>query len=102
MIASSSHMLQSPVNSERDRHLQAAAREALSNSPYSQLRQLDCQVDSGVVEITGTVATFYLKQLAQVALMRLDPGGRVRNLIEVTGESPVAVATNCSGKPATT
>ncbi|REK09948.1 MAG: BON domain-containing protein [Planctomycetota bacterium] len=95
MIASSSHMLQGPIRSERDRHLQAAAREALDNSSYGQLRQLDCHVDGGVVQITGTVATFYLKQLAQVAIMRLDPSGRVKNLIEVSGESPVAVATTC-------
>jgi len=59
------------------------------------LRSLNCSVHEGVVEISGTVSTFYLKQLAQTAMMQLNPSGHVRNLVEVNGETSVIVATNC-------
>lgn len=96
MIASNRFAIQCEFGSDRDRQLHAAATELLSNSKYSSLRQLNCRVLGGVVEITGTVSTFYLKQLAQVAVLQLHPEGRVRNLVEVTGETPIAVAVNCA------
>jgi hypothetical protein len=72
--------------SEGDRRMHAAAVEVLSKSHYGALRQLNCRVTSGVVEISGTVPNFYLKQLAQEAVLRLEPGS-VRNLIEVRGQA---------------
>jgi osmotically-inducible protein OsmY len=78
-----------------DRQLQAAATAALSTSQYGPLRTLDCQVAEGVVQISGTVPSFYLKQLAQAAVLHLYPDAHVRNLVEVSGESAVFVATNC-------
>ena len=78
-----------------DRQICNAARAALSVSKYASLRRLNCAVAEGVVEISGTVSSFYLKQLAQAAVMRLDEVGSVRNLVEVCGESPVRVATHC-------
>jgi len=85
MIASSAQQLK--FVSDRDRRMHAAARELLSNSKYRGLRQLDCRVSGGVVEISGTVGSFYLKQLAQSAMLQLDPSASVRNLVEVRGES---------------
>lgn len=84
MIATSSHAR--PLNriSDGDRQLQAAARDALSTSKYVALRQLNCRVAEGDVEISGTVSSFYLKQVAQAAMQRLNPAGHVRNLVEVT------------------
>lgn len=78
-----------------DRQLREAALAAISNSKYAALRQLSCTVAEGVVEITGTVPSFYLKQLAQAAIMQLDGVGTVRNLVSVSGESPVFVAKSC-------
>ena len=78
-----------------DRHMHAAATAALSASQYAPLRALDCQVAEGEVQITGTVPSFYLKQLAQAAVLHLYPDARVRNLVEVSGESSVFVAKNC-------
>jgi hypothetical protein len=69
-----------------DRKLRAAAIEALANSRYGALRRLDCRVLGGVVEISGTVSSFYLKQLAQTAVLELGTAGTVRNLVEVRGE----------------
>ncbi len=86
--------------SDRDRELYAAATEVLAMSKYTALRQLTCRVQGGMVEISGTVATFYLKQLAQAAMLRLRPEGRVRNLVEVTGEPWAVVATSCAPAPA--
>ncbi|MEX0679168.1 MAG: hypothetical protein WD063_18985 [Pirellulales bacterium] len=89
MIASARHSRQLEFVSDRDRQMHAAAREVLSKSNYGALRLLDCRVSGGVVEIAGTVSSFYLKQLAQEAMLRLDPPGRVRNLVEVNDETPL-------------
>ena len=99
MIATPRHSCQFEVLSERDRWMHAAAVEVLSNSQYGPLRQLTCRVCEGVVEISGTVSTFYLKQLAQAAVQQLHPSGEVRNLVEVTGETQVVVATSCCPSP---
>ena len=77
------HPPQLEFGSDGDRQMQAAAMEALSLSSYVALRQLHCRVASGVVEISGTVSSFYLKQLAQAAMLRVEPCGAVRNLVEV-------------------
>jgi hypothetical protein len=78
-----------------DRKLYNAAVAALAGSKYTALRQLNCSVAGGVIEITGTVSSFYLKQLAQAAVLQVEQVGSVRNLVEVCGESPILVATNC-------
>ncbi len=79
-----------------DRSIYNAAVSALAGSKYASLRRLNCSVCEGVVEISGTVSSFYLKQLAQAAVMQLEEVCRVRNLVQVSGESPVVVATSCS------
>ncbi len=78
-----------------DRQVREAALAVMSSSKYTALRQLNCTVADGVLEISGTVPSFYLKQLAQAAMMQLDGVGVVRNLVHVTGESPVVVANSC-------
>ena len=88
MIAPSRHARQLEFVSDGDRRMHAAASEELSNSKYMALRQLNCRVSEGVVEISGTVGSFYLKQLAQAAILRLDPPASVRNLVEVSGGTP--------------
>jgi hypothetical protein len=92
MIASARFAPQDELAAHRDQLLHAAATELLSNSNYTPLRQLNCRVLGGVVEISGRVSSFYLKQLAQAAILRLHPEGRVRNLVEVIGESQVAAS----------
>lgn len=83
MFAITRHSRQLKMVSDRDRQMHAAATEVLSKSTYGPLRRLTCRVDDGVVEISGTVPNFYLKQLAQAAMQRIQPSGRVQNLIEV-------------------
>ncbi len=96
MIATPRNARHRDLGTDRDRQLYIAAKELLSTSSYSALRQLNCRVAEGVVEVSGVVASFYLKQLVQAAMQRLQPPDRVRNLVEVSGESPVAVATSCA------
>lgn len=79
-----------------DRQVQAAATAALGSSKYNALRKLKCRVCEGVVEISGTVASFYLKQLAQTLVMHMEGVAGIRNLVEVSGEPAVLVATSCS------
>ena len=80
-----------------DREIHQAATSALADSKYLPLRRLNCTVTGGVVEISGTVSSFYLKQLAQAAVLHLHRVETVRNLVQVCGESPVLVARTCSG-----
>jgi hypothetical protein len=77
--------------SSGDRQIHAAVSEAFAASKYIPLRQLNCRVANGIVEILGTVSSFYLKQLAQAAVLRINAAG-VRNLVQVSGES-IAMAT---------
>ena len=59
------------------------ARWALDNSPYPTMSRLDCQVIGGVIVLSGVVPTFYLKQLAQEVLLRLDCDAPIDNRVEV-------------------
>ncbi len=88
MIAGTRYSQGRPAMNAGDRKLCAAASEALAKSRYLALRRLDCRVLGGVVEISGTVSSFYLKQLAQAAVLELGSSGKVRNLVEVRGEAP--------------
>ncbi len=95
MIDIARHPTEPLVVARYDRELHRAAVAALSNSKYTALGRLSCSVSNAVIEVSGTVSSFYQKQLAQAALMRLEHVESVRNLVEVSEESPVLVATSC-------
>ena len=80
-----------------DSQVFAEASAALGASQYAALRKLRCRVFAGVVEISGSVSSFYLKQLAQATILHLNPGTTVRNLVEVSGEPPLLIARECCG-----
>jgi osmotically-inducible protein OsmY len=84
MIASRTDQRPYQFAASHDRQVQAAAIAALRASNYVGLRNLTCQVQDGVVEISGQVASYYLKQLAQTSVLPLSPIGSVRNLVEVS------------------
>lgn len=94
MIALADRPMDCELIDESDGSLRAAA-SALASSKYGPLRKLNCRVFDGVVEITGSVPTFYLKQLAQAAVLQLYPCGEIRNLVQVSGESSVFVSRSC-------
>lgn len=54
--------------SRRDVHLTDQAQAALLSLPYGSLRQVGCRVEQSRIVLSGNVASFYQKQLAQVRL----------------------------------
>ncbi len=95
MIAIASQSTECELGNSNDRQMHAAAATALAASKYGPLRKLDCRVSAGVVEITGSVPSFYLKQLAQAAVLQLYPASIIRNLVRVSAESSIFVARSC-------
>ena len=66
-----------------DDALRIAALKLLHVSGYTSLRSLRCDVAETVVIVTGVVHSFYLKQMVQTLLQRLDGIQSVMNLVEV-------------------
>lgn len=60
------------------------AQAKLMASPYSALRALTCDSHEGVLAIRGRVPTFYLKQLAQVAVRDVAGVEVINNLVQVS------------------
>jgi osmotically-inducible protein OsmY len=58
-------------------------RQALHQTGYLPLRNLDVQVDTGCIRLVGTVRTYHLKQLAQSAVKHVPGIGRIVNDIDV-------------------
>lgn len=83
MIAEASRFSSSDLRNPGDGHIRAAAVAALNSAQYSALRNLTCHVVDGTAEITGTVPSYYLKQLAQTAVAQLPGVLHVRNLVVV-------------------
>ncbi len=71
------------IVSEYDRALQMTAASMLKESGYSAVARLECRVEHGVVELAGVVPSFYLKQVAQAVIQRLDRVQGIRNEVQV-------------------
>lgn len=57
----------------QDASIEATIRQRFSNLGYPQLQQLRVDVDHGRVAIAGQLSRYYLRQLAQTAVMQI-PG----------------------------
>jgi osmotically-inducible protein OsmY len=55
----------------------------LLETGYAPLRCIQCDVSDGVVELTGSVPSFYIKQLAQTAVLRLKQIRGIKNRLRV-------------------
>ncbi len=66
-----------------DDALRAAVHIAWETSGYRALAFLDCEIVSGVVVLSGVVSSFYLKQVAQAVVQRLELADRIENRVEV-------------------
>ena len=60
--------------------------QALGRSPIPALRKLSLEETDGVVVINGRVSSYYLKQLAQEAVMPALGGRELRNRVAVVPE----------------
>jgi hypothetical protein len=63
--------------------VQRRAQSTLRNSPIHALREIRVEREGERLVLSGFVATFYLKQLAQEALRGLTSGLRLVNEISV-------------------
>jgi osmotically-inducible protein OsmY len=61
------------------------ARERLRAAPRQSLCYISCQYQHGLLILRGKVVSYYEKQLAQEAVVRLEGVAQVVNQIEVTG-----------------
>lgn len=55
----------------------------LRESPYFELRNLQCDNVDGQLVIRGRVPSFYLKQLAQTAVLSVDGVERIVDEVQV-------------------
>ena len=74
---------QSRISSVKDDRLRAAAETRLGSSHHYAIRRIRCDVVSGVVVLTGVVSSYYIKQLAQEAVMGINYQSGVENRLEV-------------------
>jgi hypothetical protein len=72
--------------------VRTAARTALQLSSYAPLRRLRCEVTEAEVIVAGVLPSYYLKQMAQTVLQRLDGIRTVVNLVEVRAADTVGQA----------
>ena len=49
-----------------------AAESRLLKSPYAELRGVSCEFHEGILTLQGCVPRYYLKQIAQNVVSRLD------------------------------
>jgi osmotically-inducible protein OsmY len=76
--------------SKEKRLVEAEAQSRLRESGYHQLSVVSCDFHEGVLTLRGKVSSFYLKQVAQTLIRRLQRVAEVNNRLEV------AAAVNCA------
>ena len=78
-------MMTAPSRVEEDPGcwIQHAVRRALLATGHRTLGNLNCEFVDGVIVLTGVVSSFYLKQVAQQAVLNLKQSQVVRNVVEV-------------------
>jgi osmotically-inducible protein OsmY len=67
----------------QDGSIRENVNRALLETGYAPLRCIQCDVSDGVVELTGSVPSFYIKQLAQTAVLRLEEIRGIKNRLRV-------------------
>ena len=69
--------------------VEAAAKHALSESSYPELRtRVTCEFDNGELTLRGNVPTFFLKQLAQETVRDLPGIESISNDLTVISSRP--------------
>jgi len=61
----------------------ADVERMLQTGPYFALRSIRCEIREDLLILTGSVPSFYLKQLAQTQVALMIPSMRLTNRIEV-------------------
>jgi osmotically-inducible protein OsmY len=66
-----------------EQRLQERIQSALTSNPYLPGKRVSCRTDRGQVTLSGKVASYFQKQMAQEAVRRLDGVQQIENLLEV-------------------
>jgi osmotically-inducible protein OsmY len=67
-----------------DQAMEDRVRTELVKSPYGAIRAVSCRVNDGVLTLSGSVPSYYLKQIAQrLALNALGEGTVLVNQLQV-------------------
>lgn len=70
--------------SEHKCRIETAVREKLTRSKYRGIRRVSCKFEGEVLKLSGTVSTYYEKQIAQsLVLPLLIPNVHFENQLEV-------------------
>jgi hypothetical protein len=72
-----------PAIDNHDRAVFDAIAQALRSTGHPALREIEIEIDAGVVVLWGRVPSYYQKQLAQEKAQQVHGAGRVANGIEV-------------------
>ena len=68
---------------EEDELVRLVVERRLRSSGYCSVRVVRCFVEDGVVMLFGTVPSYYMKQIAQTVVMKLEVVMQVENHCEV-------------------
>jgi osmotically-inducible protein OsmY len=66
-----------------DNHLRDEIIQGLGRSGYHVLSAVQCEVQEGEVSLSGVVPSFFMKQIAQTIILRMDSVKRLSNHLEV-------------------
>lgn len=72
-----------PADSPVEEDAVRQARQILANCPYAELQQVACQRENETLQLTGQVGSFYLKQLAQEIVRKVNGVGQIDNQLVV-------------------
>jgi osmotically-inducible protein OsmY len=73
-------------DSEADALLEREISSKLAQSPYVALRRIRCDAQDGAVFLSGSVSSFYLKQLATAAGRQVEGVETIRNELKVESD----------------
>lgn len=66
-----------------DATMELSLQEVFDRCTYRELRGVQCDCRQGQIILSGTVPTYYLKQLAQSLALATLPDARITNCIDV-------------------
>mgnify|MGYP001207600360 CR=1 FL=1 len=67
-----------------DQETLARIKDGLAHSQHPQLREVSVALTQGGVVLTGTVRTYYMKQMAQELARSVNGSEQIVNKIDVT------------------
>jgi osmotically-inducible protein OsmY len=68
--------------------IEALVEARMRHSGYYELREVSCDFHEGVLTLRGCVTSYYLKQLAQSLVLRLEGVEELNNRLEVRTPRP--------------